>query len=361
LPLLSQAAANPASPDPAPRRVAIAGVASAVAVATFVFDLEMPLGVAAAMPYVLLVLLSLRLPGAAATWLAAGIATLLALLGLGIDLQDPQQELWKGLVNRAMCILVFGMTAALGVAYKRSRDRLLVEQAAALRAEQLASLGEMAAGIAHELGTPLAALQGRLEMLEQTLAAGGSDPEQIRRTIRIVARLGERMTRIVRAVRSLARDAWEDPFVDVRVEQIVRDVLEVAAERLRKRGVEVRVTPFDEDLRIPCREAHISQVLLNLVTNAADAIQDLPERWIRIDVARQADTVVIAVTDSGDGIPDEIRARVMQPFFTTKPAGQGTGFGLSISRAFVEAHSGTLSVDGASPHTRFVVTLPARR
>ena len=118
---------------------------------------------------------------------------------------------------------------------------------------------------------------------------------------------------------------------------------------------------LDEGLRIPCREAQISQVLLNLIANAADAVQDLSERWIRIEVSRNADAVEIAVTDSGGGIPDEIRARVMQPFFTTKPAGQGTGFGLSISRAFAEAHAGTLTIDVASPHTRFVVTLPARR
>lgn len=341
--------------------VAIAGLALAIAAGTFVFDLEMPIGVAAGIPYALLVLLSLLSRSTAATWFAAGVATALTVLGLLIDLQAPHQEQWKGVVNRATSIFTFWAMAALGVAYKRNRERLLFEQTATLRAEQLASLGEMAAGIAHELGTPLGALQGRLEMLDQALAAGRSDPEEVRRTIDIVAGLADRMTRIVRAVRSLARDAWADPFVEVRVERIVRDTLAIAEERLRKLDVEVHVVPFDEGLRIPCREAQISQVLLNLIANAADAVQDLTERWIRIEVARNADAVEIAVTDSGGGIPDEIRAQVMQPFFTTKPAGQGTGFGLSISRAFAEAHAGTLAIDVASPHTRFVVTLPARR
>lgn len=341
--------------------VATAGLALVIAGGTFLFDLEMPIGVAAGIPYTLLVLLSLRSRSTAATWLAAGVATALTVLGLLIDLQAPQAEQWKGIVNRATSIFTFWAMAALGIAYKRSRERLHFEQTAALRTEQLASLGEMAAGIAHELGTPLGALQGRIEMLDQTLAAGPSDPEEVRRTIRIIAGLGDRMTRIVRAVRSLARDAWADPFVEVRVERIVRDALAIAEERLRKLGVAVRVAPFDEGLRIPCREAQISQVLLNLIANAADAVQDLPLRWIRIDVSHNADVIAIAVTDSGGGIPDEIRAQVMLPFFTTKPAGQGTGFGLSISRAFAEAHAGTLTIDGTSPHTRFVVTLPARR
>ncbi len=339
----------------------IAGLAVAITAGTFVFDLTTPVGVAAALPYTLLILLSLRLGGSVATWLAAAVATVLTGIGLWIKVQGPEPELWKGVVNRGTCVLVFWAMAALGVAYKRSRERLLVEQAAALRAEQLASLGEMAAGIGHELGTPLGALQGRLELLEQMLAAGPGDPEAMRRTVHILARLADRMTRIIRAVRSLARDAWEDPFVDVSVEEIVGDALEIAEDRLRRLGVDVRVEGLDEKLRIPCREAQISQVLLNLIANAADAVQELPERWIRIEVSRRRDTVAIAVTDSGDGIPDEIRARVMQPFFTTKPAGQGTGFGLSISRAFVEAHGGTLSLESGSAHTRFVVTLPAKR
>jgi C4-dicarboxylate-specific signal transduction histidine kinase len=356
-----QVAPSGASLNATQNRVASAGLALAIVAGTFLFDLEMPIGVAAGVPYMLLVLLSLRSRGTGATWLAAGVATALTVIGLLIDLQVPREEQWKGVVNRAISILTVWAMAVLGIAYKRSRERLLFERTAMLRAEQLASLGEMAAGIAHELGTPLGVLQGRLEMLDQKLAAGQSDPEDVRRSIRVVAGLGDRMTRIVRAVRSLARDAWADPFVDVRVARIVRDALAVAEERLRKLGVEVRIAPFDERLRIPCREAQISQVLLNLIANAADAVQDLPERWIRIEVSRNADAVEIAVTDSGGGIPDEIRAQVMQPFFTTKPAGQGTGFGLSISRAFAEAHSGTLSIDAASPHTRFVVTLPARR
>ena len=342
-------------------RVANAGLALAIAAGTFLFDLEMPIGVAAVVPYTLLVLLSLRSRSTKATWLAAGVATALTVIGLLIDLQVAQAEQWKGAVNRGTSIFTFWAMAVLGIAYKRNRERLLFEQTAALRAEQFASLGEMAAGIAHELGTPLGALQGRLEMLDQTLEAGRSDPEEVRRTIRIIAGLGDRMTRIVRAVRSLARDAWADPFVDVPVERIVRDALAIAEERLDKLGVEVRVEPFDAELCISCREAQISQVLLNLIANAADAVAVLPERWIRIEVSRGSDDVAIAVTDSGSGIPEPIRAELMLPFFTTKPAGHGTGLGLSVSRAFVESHAGTLAIDATSPHTRFVVRLPIGR
>ena len=339
--------------------LALIGLAVGIAAGTFLFDLEMPIGVGSSVLYTLLILLSLRAAGARSTWLAAAAATALTLVGLGIDLlHEPGHELWKGYVNRATSIVTFWAMALLGVAYKRSRERQRVEQTVLLRAEQLASLGEMAAGIAHELGTPLGALQGRLEMLDQKLETGGVAPDEVRHTVRIAAALGDRMTGIIRAVRNLARDASADPFVEVPLERIVRDVLAISEERLRKLGIEVRVEPFDPDLRIACRETQISQVLLNLIANAADAIAELPERWIRIEVSRGPDGVAIAVTDSGPGIPEKVRTEMLQPFFTTKPAGQGTGLGLSVSRAFVESHAGTLALDAASPHTRFVVSLP---
>jgi C4-dicarboxylate-specific signal transduction histidine kinase len=349
------------SPAPVRERVTLAALALAIAGGTFLFDLEMPIGVAAAVPYALLVLLSLRSASARTTWLAALVATVLTLLGTAIDSQEPTQQHWKAYVNRSVSILTFWMVAALGVAYKRSRERLRIEDTALLRTEQLASLGEMAAGIAHELGTPLGALQGRLEMLEQKLASGRADLDEVRKTVAIASALGDRMTRIVRAVRTLARDASADPFVEVPLERILRDTSAIAEERLRKLDVELRVGPCDERLHVPCREAQIVQVLLNLISNSADAVQELPERWIRIDVSRGADAVEIAVTDSGPGIPPALRSRVMQPFFTTKGPGLGTGLGLSVSRALVESHAGTLSLDPASPRTRFVVALPLRR
>lgn len=350
-------AVRPAPPSP----LLFAGLALAVASAAFLFDLAMPIGVGAGVFYTLLILLTVRVAGDRPTWLAAAGVTLLTLIGLALDLGDESQVRWKGYANRGAAIVTFWAMAWLAVAYKRGRDRRGLEQTLSLRAEQLASLGEMAAGIAHELGTPLGALQGRLELLDQTLAAGRSDPEEVRKTVRILSALGDRMTRTLRAVRNLARDASADPFLEVPVERIVRDALAVLEERLEKTGVEVRVEPFDPELHVTCRETQIGQVLLNLIANAADAVQDRRERWIRIEVARSHDHVTIAVSDSGPGIPEKIRADILQPFFTTKPAGQGTGLGLSVSRAFVEAHAGTLALDPGSHRTRFVVSLPIRR
>jgi len=335
--------------------------ALAIVVGGFLFDLWMPIGVGSSVVYTLLVLLSIRAAGARSTWLAAAVATALTLLGLAIDLwSDTGPDHWKGYVNRATSTFTFWAMAWLGVGYKRGRERLERERTVMLRAEQLATLGEMAAGVAHELGTPLGALQGRLEMLDHEIEAGRVEPAALRRTLRIATGLVDRMGKGVRSMRNLARDASTDPFVDVPVERIVREVLAILEERLRKLAIEVQLGPLDPTLRIHCRDTQIGQVLLNLIANAADAVADLPERWIRLEVASHADRVTITVTDSGPGIAPELREWILQPFFTTKPAGHGTGLGLSVSRAFVQAHGGTLELDPDWPHTRFVVSLPIR-
>ena len=100
-------------------------------------------------------------------------------------------------------------------------------------------------------------------------------------------------------------------------------------------------------------------MLLNLLQNAFDAIVDAPgEKWVTVEVAVRDPSVVLAVTDCGPGIAPELRARIMEPFFTTKAAGKGTGLGLSLSRSFAEVHGGTLELSEAPGHTCFLLTLP---
>lgn len=123
-------------------------------------------------------------------------------------------------------------------------------------------------------------------------------------------------------------------------------------------GVEMRIDEIPSDLVIRCRQVQISQILLNLLGNACDAISDRSVRWIQISAEKTHDGVRILVTDSGDGIPKEVAAKLFQPFFTTKERGKGTGLGLSISQGIVKAHSGSLAIDSNCKSTRFVLFLP---
>ena len=107
-----------------------------------------------------------------------------------------------------------------------------------------------------------------------------------------------------------------------------------------------------------CRATQISQVLLNLLNNACDAIRDLPEKWIRIGYEESVAGFELSVTDSGTGIDRAILDKLFQPFFTTKGVNVGTGLGLSISKGIAESHGGSLEYDSSCPNTRFILSLP---
>lgn len=124
------------------------------------------------------------------------------------------------------------------------------------------------------------------------------------------------------------------------------------------RRVELLISPIPPEWTSSCRAAQVSQVILNLLSNAFDAVSESERPWVRVDIAEEAERFVISVTDSGTGVPESIREKMMVPFFTTKPPGKGTGLGLGISRNIMQALGGDLSYKAEAPNTTFVVQLP---
>jgi C4-dicarboxylate-specific signal transduction histidine kinase len=167
-----------------------------------------------------------------------------------------------------------------------------------------------------------------------------------------------RIRGIVDALRTFARDADRDPMRPESVRKIIDDTLELCGKRFQQRAIAIDVVPIAEDLRVECRSVQISQILLNLLSNAYDAVETQERRRVRITVESDPGRVYIGVADSGPGIPYELRGRIMEPFFTTKGVGQGTGLGLSVSRGLAELHGGDLALDPSSQETRFVLALP---
>ena len=125
-----------------------------------------------------------------------------------------------------------------------------------------------------------------------------------------------------------------------------------------KKTIDLIIDNIEPGLEMDCRPAQISQILLNLIGNAKDAIQHLDERWIRIEVKDVGDCIRFALMDSGHGIPKEISAKLTDAFFTTKKMGDGTGLGLSISKTIVDSHYGQLYLDKDCPNTKFVFDIP---
>ncbi len=243
-------------------------------------------------------------------------------------------------------------------------ETLTKTQEQLIRSEKLASIGQLVAGIAHEINNPVNAVTNCLEPLEnamegflQSLDRDAPDFAQavelsndIRRIIRIIRNGTNRTRRIVSALGSYSRiDTEEMTLVDIH--SALKDALEITAHLLVNIEVETILT---EPGPVKGRPGQIEQVLVNLIANAAQALQEKPDGKITVTTRSQpaakecegSDELVITVSDNGPGIPDELLPKIFDPFFTTKDVGTGTGLGLSISHDIVIRHGGRIEVDG---------------
>ncbi|MDD4975717.1 MAG: ATP-binding protein, partial [Bacteriovorax sp.] len=233
-----------------------------------------------------------------------------------------------------------------------------MQQLNLISASKLATLGEMAANIAHEINNPLTTIKIITEMVRRSLSRDNPQIEDSINKLDGLKKTIDRIANIIKNLQSFARDGSADPFQEENLNKIIIETLSFCDERLKKNSVKLYLDEFPTDLVITCRSVQISQVLLNLLNNAFDAIETLEEKWIRITVVLKPNSIQINITDSGPGIPNEIADKVFKPFFTTKKMNKGTGLGLSISRKIIEEHKGNLILDTTSRNTRFVIELP---
>jgi CheY-like chemotaxis protein/two-component sensor histidine kinase len=227
--------------------------------------------------------------------------------------------------------------------------------------ERLASIGRLAAGVAHEINTPLSSVIANLSLLAEELPkierAGGSlrEFDEMLRDARAAA---ERVRIIVRDLKSFSRGD-EERVGPVELRPLIEATINMAFNEIRHRARLVK--DYGETGRAQANEARLGQVILNLLLNAAQAIPGGNEanHEIRILTRDEGDRVLIEVRDSGAGILSEARDHIFEPFFTTKPIGVGTGLGLSICHSIVTGFGGTIEVDSPSGlGTRVRVLLP---
>jgi C4-dicarboxylate-specific signal transduction histidine kinase len=167
----------------------------------------------------------------------------------------------------------------------------------------------------------------------------------------------ERSAKIINGLRVFSRDATEDPLEKIELTNVIEETLILCRSKISNRGIQLEI-----DTKGPyyCqgRSVQISQVLLNLINNSADAIEGSPNPWIKVQIEEIRNYWQISVIDSGLGIHPKILDKMMTPFFTTKPPGKGTGLGLSICSGILKQHGGNFWYDTKSPNTCFKMTLP---
>lgn len=240
----------------------------------------------------------------------------------------------------------------------KAKEKLLAEQELKIVASsRLASLGEMAAGIAHEINNPLAIINGHAGILKKNLLTQGfSEDSEALKKVESIESVVHRIAKIIKGLRSFARETDSLDYEWMNVEALIEETLSFSRERFRTEDVEL-ITRIPKDLQVHCQPQQISQVILNLLNNALDAVQGNRDKNVIIEALSRQGVVEISVSDNGPGVPYDLRSQIMQPFFTTKEVGKGVGLGLSISQGIIQAHGGKFYLDENAARTRFVIQL----
>jgi signal transduction histidine kinase len=229
------------------------------------------------------------------------------------------------------------------------------EQTRRLHAARLASIGELAAGVAHEIRNPLMVIRGTLE-----IADIDGDPDALREDLASISDSAERATQIVTGLVQFARQS-SGTFAAVDLNEVVESMLKLRTQLLIRNDIEVRVELSDEPVVVQGDRIQLGQVVVNLLSNAEHATLKGPttDRLITIRTDASGDKGVLEVEDNGIGLSPDIVGRIFDPFFTTKAVGEGTGLGLSILDGIVETHGGSIQVQSSpGSGSTFTVTLP---
>ncbi|MDY6930532.1 MAG: response regulator [Halobacteriota archaeon] len=240
----------------------------------------------------------------------------------------------------------------------KSKDAQLIQSA------KLASLGEMAAGIAHEMNQPLTVIKltvtGILRFIEKGIKI---DDEKITSELKTIDQQIERISGIIDHLRTFSRRESDVQKSSANVNDLIRNCFKLIGEQLRLRGIDVVLDL--EELPITMVDSNkLEQVFFNIIGNARDAMEDLPSengngKKLNVHSFRDGDYIIVTFLDAGGGIPEEIRDKIFEPFFTTKEVGKGTGIGLSISYNLMKVLNGEISFsvdDGVG--TTFRVEIP---
>ena len=274
--------------------------------------------------------------------LREGMAREMEYLALRKDGSVIPIELSTALVRDAA-----GQPAAFMSVTRNIADRKRL-QTQVLETEKLAGLGTLAAGIAHELNSPLQVITGMSESLQNRIKTGEVPTETMLKNLEMIRRNGWRCAEIIRSLLNYARPT-AGPVENHDLNALVRDALLLIEHQLLSWANITLTTNLAEGLPpMPCERNQVIQVLINLLTNARDAM-DAGGRIVISTSLEPDGRLLLQVSDTGPGIPPEIQSRIFDPFFTTKPPGRGTGLGLSIVSSIIRSYGGEIKVGSAFP------------
>lgn len=289
---------------------------------------------------------------------------------LASSLETSQQELRMQVAGKEVVLLLSmskynqgnnAILISIDITDLRTIERLLDEEKKRVETSaRLASFGEMTAGIAHEINNSLAVISASNMKLDRLLQKGDLRLEVLQKSNNTITKSVNTIVKIIKGMKNLSRDGENDPFEFVELTEIINDAFAIVEKKCESKGIDLRLVNDAENLLVECQQVQISQMIVILVNNAIDAIFDLTERWIQIELAEEGENLRISVIDSGSGISRELAEKIFTPFYTLKSVGKGTGLGLSLARKMSAAHGGDISIDSEAKNTKFDIVIPIR-
>ena len=286
-------------------------------------------------------------------------------------------------------------------ALKEAQQVILDQQSKLVAASKLSALGELSAALTHEINNPLAVILGRAEMVKNLLSQPTPNIPNIIKMVDAIESTGRRIEKIMKTVRALSHGGESEGLQTLSLRTVVDSALDIVGARIKNHGVKLTIDLHQPEKALTCRPTEIFQILINLLNNASEAVHKTPEPWVTLKTfefseddlgngqfagtnqstsanqsagsgqttgashstsasqpAKQNKFIVIQVSDSGNGIPEEIIQKLFTPFFTTKQVGVGTGLGLTISSSLAQRNGASLTYNRNFPTTCFELKLP---
>ena len=247
--------------------------------------------------------------------------------------------------SRKAMIHIMGDLRSTTQVMERREQELRDKQEQLVQAGKLATLGELTTGVAHELNNPLNNIGLYVGNVIDRIELGELSPESALEDLEKAMEQVRKATEIISHLRTFGRAA-PVTFEAVDVDEVIERALSLMQEQLRLRAIDVDLDLCPGELVVQGNPIQLEQVFINLLTNARDALDEVPEEQknIRIVSSLERDRIRIVFEDTGPGIPDDVAKRVFDPFFTTKEVGTGTGLGLSITYSIVKEHGGEIAL-----------------
>jgi signal transduction histidine kinase len=241
------------------------------------------------------------------------------------------------------------------------RSEMITSSYSAIQSSRMAALGQMAAGMAHEINNPLAIIKGKSDqILMKMISDSPVDKEYLKTELAKIGTTVEKIAKIIRSLRSFSKDSSAEPKALLPLEHIINNTLQLCQEKIKNRGIILKINSIPQ-VSIVGKENQLVQVLFNIITNSIDALETVKDKWIEISFFEAQDQIQIKISDSGIGMSEVEKEKAMEPFYTTKPPGKGAGLGLNISKGILESLNGSLKVDMKSENTCFIIEIPVKK